>query len=512
MADATNTVTSGETISAEARRRGDVLEWGLLIGGKRVPASSGEWADDVSPWDGEVYARVAAGKPEDITRAAEAAQAAFPAWSTLGAFERREIFLKAADVMADRREDAIAALAGETGASRLFSEFNVAGCIQVLREAAAAITRPMGELLPTSIPGAYSIAQRVPFGVVGAISPWNAPLVLGIRSIAIPLAVGNTVVMKPSEDAPITCGLLLADVLAEAGLPPGALNVVTNDVADAAEVVAALIGDPRVRMVNFTGSTNVGRIIGVQAAQHLKPSVLELGGKNPLIVLDDADLDLALDAAVFGAFMNSGQICMSTDRIIIHRGLVDAFIPRYVERVNALSVGDPADPATIVGPLINTRGAQRVSKLVEDAAAKGADLLTGDGAIGGPNGTLIRPVVLTDVTTDMDIYASEIFGPATVIHPVDSTDAAINIANDTEYGLTGGVISTDLNAALEVVSRVRSGIIHINDQGIGDEPMAPFGGVKSTGYGKFGGTAGIESFTEQRWVTIQHRGRPTYPF
>jgi vanillin dehydrogenase len=515
MSDTANAdvlVVGGQRIMSETPQRGDVLERGLLIGGKTVPASSGKLADDVSPWDGEIYARVAAGTPEDVTRAADAAQAAFPSWSKVGAFERREIFLRAADIVAERREEAFAALARETGASRIFAEFNVAFCIQVLREAAAAITRPMGELLPTSVPGAYSMAQRTPFGVVGAISPWNAPLVLGIRSIAIPLAVGNTVVMKPSEDAPITCGLFLADVLTDAGLPAGALNVVTNDVADAGDVVAALIADPRVRMVNFTGSTNVGRIIGAQAAQHLKPAVLELGGKNPLLILEDADPDLAVDAAVFGAFMNSGQICMSTDRIIIHKSLVEAFIPRYVERVTALKVGDPTDPTTIVGPLINTRGAQRVSKLVKDAATKGAKVLTGDGTIEGPNGTLIRPVVLTDVTTDMDIFASEIFGPAVVVHPVDSTDAAIDLANDTEYGLTGGVISRDLNAALDVASRVRSGIVHINDQGIGDEPMAPFGGVKNSGYGKFGGTAGIESFTEQRWVTVQHRGRPTYPF
>jgi vanillin dehydrogenase len=390
MSESTNAgvlIVGGGRIMSENRQRGDVLERGLLIGGKSVPASSGKLADDVSPWDGEIYARVAAGTPEDITRAADAAQAAFPAWSNVGAFERREIFLKAAAIMAERREEAFAALARETGSSRIFSEFNVAFCIQVLREAAAAITRPMGELLPTSIPGAYSMAQRIPFGVVGAISPWNVPLVLGTRSNAIPLAVGNTVVMKPSEDAPITCGLLLADVLAEAGLPAGALNVVTNDVADAGDVVAALIADPRVRMVNFTGSTNVGRIIGAQAAQHLKPAVLELGGKNPLLILEDADPDLAVDAAVFGAFMNSGQICMSTDRIIIHKSLVEGFIPRYLERVEALKVGDPMDPTTIVGPLINTRGAQRVSKLVKDAATKRARVLTGDGTIEGPNGT-----------------------------------------------------------------------------------------------------------------------------
>ena len=492
--------------------RDAAIERGLLIGGKSVSASSAKVADDISPWDGQVYAHVAAGTPADITRAADAAEAAFPVWSQMGAFERREIFVRAADVMAQRGEDAIAALAAETGASRLFSQYNVALCIQVLREAASATTRPMGELLPTSIPGAYSISRRTPFGVVGAISPWNAPLVLGIRSIAIPLAVGNTVVMKPSEDAPITCGLLLADVLSAAGLPPGALNVVTNDLADAGDVVGALIAEPRVRMVNFTGSTQVGRTIGVAAAQHLKPAVLELGGKNPLLVLEDADLDLAIDAAVFGAFMNSGQICMCTDRIIIHKSLVQEFIPRYVRRVAALPVGDPSDPTTIIGPLINRRGAQRVSALVTDAAAKGASLLTGDGRIEGPNETLIRPVVLNNVTRDMDIYASEIFGPAVVIHAVDSTDAAIDLANDTEYGLTGGVISRDANAALDVVSRVRSGIIHINDQGIGDEPMAPFGGVKNSGYGKFGGTAGVESFTEQRWITIQHTDRPHYPF
>jgi len=500
-----------ETTHAVGPQKRGVQERGLLIGGKSVLASSGKLVDDVSPWNGEIYTRVAAGTPEDITRAADAAEAALPAWSELGAFERREIFLTAADIMARRGGEAIAAMGQETGASQLFAGFNVALCVEILREAAAAITRPMGELLPTSIPGAYSMAQRVPYGVVGALSPWNAPLVLGIRSIAIPLAVGNTVVMKPSEDAPITCGLLLADVLAEAGLPPGALNVVTNDLADAGNVVSALIADPRVRMVNFTGSTNVGRIIGVQAAEHLKPAVLELGGKNPLIVLEDADLDLAVDAGVFGAFMNSGQICMCTDRIIIDQGLVDAFIPKYVERVEALAVGDPAAPTTIVGPLINRRGADRVSALIKDAESKGAKLLTGDGAIEGPNETLIRPVVLTDVSLDMDIYASEIFGPAVVIHSVDSTDAAIQLANDTEYGLTGGVISRDLNAALDVVSRDRSGVIHINDQGIADEPMAPFGGAKSSGYGKFGGTAGIESFTEQRWVTIQHSGRPSYP-
>ena len=332
------------------RKRAGVLERGLLIGGKSVPASSGKLADDISPWDGEIYARVAAGTPADVTRAADAAQAAFPSWSGAGAFERREIFLRAADVMAKRGEEAIAALAQETGASRVFSEFNLAFCIQVLREAAAAITRPIGELLPTSIPGAYSMAQRIPLGVVGAISPWNAPLVLGIRSIAIPLAVGNTVVMKPSEDAPITCGLLLADVLAEAGLPAGVLNVVTNDLADAGNVVAALIADPRVRMVNFTGSTNVGRIIGVQAAQHLKPAVLELGGKNPLIILEDADPDLAVDAAFFGPSWTPGRSAFSPARSSSPPTWSEGSSPSTLDRSRPLPSAAPAYPATSGAP------------------------------------------------------------------------------------------------------------------------------------------------------------------
>jgi len=318
--------------------------------------------------------------------------------------------------------------------------------------------------------------------------------------------------MKPSEDAPISCGLFLADILIEAGLPSGALNVVTDNLDNAGEVVSTLIADPRVHLVNFTGSTNVGRIIGVQAAQNLKPAVLELGGKNALIVLKDADIDYAVSAATFGAFMNSGQICMSTDRVIVHRSVADEFIAKYVERVACLPYGDPADPETVVGPVVNARAAQRVAALVGDAVAKGATLLTGTGEPEGEQRTLLKPIVLTDVTKDMDVWYGEIFGPATVIHVVDSTDDAIVMANDTEYGLTGGVISENLTEALDVARRMRTGIVHVNDQGIADEPMAPFGGINNSGYGKFGGAAGMDSFTETRWITIQSRGHATYPF
>ncbi len=485
---------------------------GLLIGGQEVAAAGGSVTADISPWTGEPYAYVAAGTSADVTAAIDAAQAAFPAWSAMGAYERRDIFLRAADLMAAREERAIATMAGEVGAARPWAAFNVALCVEILREAAAAVTRPNGELLATSAPGAYSIAQRVPLGVVAAISPWNAPFILGMRAIAIPLAVGNTVVMKPSEDAPISCGLFLADVLIEAGLPAGVLNVVSDDLGTAADVVSTLIADPRVRLVNFTGSTNVGRIIGVQAAQNLKPAVLELGGKNALVVLAGADVDYAVGAAAFGAFQNSGQICMSTDRIIVHRAVADEFIAKYVKRIDSLPYGDPGDAGTAVGPVVNARAAQRVCALVHDAVGKGATLLTGTGEPEGQNETLLKPMVLTEITRDMDIWYGEIFGPATVIHVVDSADEAVELANDTDYGLTGGVISENLTEALDVARRMRTGIIHVNDQGIADEPMAPFGGVQNSGYGKFGGDAGIASFTELRWVTVQHRGHAIYPF
>ncbi len=484
-----------------------IITRGLLIAGKEVPASSNATADDVSPWTGEVFAKVAAGKAADVTAAVDAAAAAFPAWSAMSPFERRKIFLRAADIMEARTEEAVEVMAGEVGGARPWAAFNAKLAAEILREAAAAITQPKGQVLATQMPGVSSYAKRVPYGVIAAISPWNAPYILGVRAIAIPLAVGNTVVMKPSEDAPISCGLFIADVLKEAGLPDGALNVVTNDIADAAEVVNTLIADPRVRLVNFTGSTHVGRLIGIEAAKHLKPAILELGGKNPLVVLKDADIDYAVRLAVFGSFMNSGQICMSTDRVIVLREIADKFTKAFAEAVNNLPYGDPSDPKTFVGPVVNKRAAERVSAIIKDAIGKGATVLAGNGEIEGDEKTLIKPVLLTDITKEMEIYYGEVFGPATVLHVVDSVDEAVALANDTDYGLTAGVVSENLKEALSVANRIESGIVHVNDQGIADEPMAPFGGVKNTGYGRFGGDNGVDAFSVTRWITVQDEGQ-----
>ncbi|MBT2441741.1 aldehyde dehydrogenase family protein [Streptomyces sp. ISL-36] len=480
----------------------------LLIGGRDVPAASGRTAEDIDPFTGDVYARVAAAGPEDVARAVEAADAAFPAWAALAPFARRGIFLRAADLLDSRAEQAVALMGRETGATRGWSLFNVALAANILREAAAAVTAPRGAVLSAQEEGALGLAVREPLGVVAAFAPWNAPLILGVRAVAAPLAAGNTVVAKPSENAPIAAGLFVADVLREAGLPDGVLNVVTNAAQDAAQIAEALIAHPRVGAVNFTGSTGVGRLVGAHAAQHLKPAVLELGGKNAVMVLDDADVDYAVDAATFGVFMNSGQICMSGDRVLVHESVADAFTRRFTAKVASLPAGDPGLPHTVIGPLVSAAAARRVAALVRDAVAAGATVLTGGGE---PEGAVHPATVLSGVTADMELHYAEAFGPVCVIDTFGDDDTAVALANDTENGLTCGIITENATHGLAVARRVHSGIVHINDQSVADEPHAPFGGVKASGYGRFGGRWGIEAFSHTRWVTIATQ-QARYPF
>jgi vanillin dehydrogenase len=356
--------------------------------------------------------------------------------------------------------------------------------------------------------GALSLAVREPLGVVAAFAPWNAPVILGVRAVAAPLAAGNTVVVKPSEDAPIACGLLVADVFREAGLPDGVLNVITNAPEDAAGIAEALISDERVRAVNFTGSTNVGRIIGEHAARHLKPAVLELGGKNAVIVLDDADVDYAVDAVTFSVFMNAGQICMSGDRILVHESLAEEFAQKFTAKVATLRAGDPGHPHTVVGPLVTASAAERIAALVQDAVAKGATVLTGGGR---PEGAVHPATVLTDVPKDADLYYTESFGPLCVLETFAADDIAVKLANDTDNGLSCGIITENATHGLAVARRIRTGIVHINDQSVADEPQVPFGGVKASGYGRFGGRWGIEAFSNTRWVTMSTQ-QAHYPF
>jgi benzaldehyde dehydrogenase (NAD) len=478
----------------------------MLIGGERVAAAGGAIFERRNPLDGQVATRAPAATPADAVRAVEAAQQAFPAWAELGPGARRELLLKAAVALEAKAEAFARAVASETGGSALWSGFNVHVAAGMLQEAAALTTQISGELIPSNVPGSLALAVRQPAGVVLGIAPWNAPVILGVRAIATPLACGNTVVLKGSELSPATHGLII-EALQEAGLPPGVVNFVTNAPADAGAVVEAMVAHPAVRRVNFTGSTRVGTIIATLCAQHLKPAVLELGGKAPLLVLADADLDAAVNGAAFGAFANSGQICMSTERIIVDASVADAFVEKLAAKARRLPLGDPRQGPVVLGSVVDLGTVERCNALIDDALAKGAKLLCG----GKADSTLMPATLLDHVTREMALYHEESFGPVKGIVRVQGTEAAIACANDNPFGLSAAVFSRDIAQAWNVAKRIQSGICHINGPTVHDEAQMPFGGVKASGYGHFGGRAGIEAFTDLRWITVQTTERH-YPF
>jgi acyl-CoA reductase-like NAD-dependent aldehyde dehydrogenase len=478
----------------------------LLIDNEAREATGGASFSRINPMTNSEATKAAAATQADARAAASAAAAAFPAWSKSGPGVRRALLLKAAGLLEARTPDFIERMAGETGATPGWAGFNVFLAANMLREAASMTTQISGEVIPSDIPGSFAMAVRQPVGVVLAIAPWNAPVILGIRSIAMPLACGNTVVLKASELCPATHHLI-GEVLKEAGFPAGVVNIITNAPDDAHEIVEALIAHPAIRRINFTGSTRVGRIIAQAAAPYLKPVLLELGGKAPLIVLDDADLDAAVDAAAFGAFMNQGQICMSTERLVVDEKIADAFVAKLAAKAAKLPAGDPAKGNVVLGSVVNAQAIKRLAALLEDATAKGAKLAAG----GGMEGTIMQATVLDHVDSSMRIYQEESFGPMVAVIRVDGEEEAIRVANDTEYGLSAAVFSRDISRAMGVASRIESGICHINGPTVHDEAQMPFGGVKASGYGRFGGKAAIDQFTELRWMTIQN-GPRHYPF
>lgn len=481
-------------------------EINLLIAGRDVPATRSATFNRQNPISGDVATRAAAASVEDARAAADAAAAAFPKWAAIGPSERRAKLAKAADLLEARAAQFASILTTETGATGGWGHFNVHLAAGMLREAAAMTTQITGEVVPSDVPGSLSMALRTPVGVVLGIAPWNAPIILGVRSIAMPLACGNTVVLKASEVCPATHRLIGA-VLTEAGLGEGVVNVVTHDPKDAEAIAEALISHRAVKRVNFTGSTRVGKIITGIAAKYLKPVLLELGGKAPLLVLDDADLDAAVDATVFGAFANSGQICMSTERVIVDEKVADQFAAKLAKRVAALPTGDPRKGDFVLGSVVGKPTVERVQKLVSDAAARGAKVLCG----GESDGTIMKGIVVDRVTPEMALFREESFGPQVSITRVRSDEEAVKLANDTDYGLAAAIFSKDIARALALAKRIESGICHINGPTVHDEAQMPFGGVKASGYGRFGGKAGIEEFTELRWITIQTTPRH-YPF
>ena len=416
-------------------------------------------------------------------RAAEAAGAAFTAWSEFGPNARRFLLNAAADAIEARADSFVGSMREELRASEPWARFNVQLGAGMVREAAALTTQIAGEVIPSDKPGLLSLALREPAGVVLGIAPWNAPVILGARAIATPLACGNTVILKAAERCPRTHALIV-EAFREAGFPNGVVNLVTNKADQAAEVVGALIDHPAVRRINFTGSTAVGRLIAERAARNLKPVLLELGGKAPLIVLADADLDEAVKAAAFGAFMNAGQICMATERIIVVDAIADEFARRLAEKAASM-------PAAAIGQAVDADHVNKVQALIDDALAKGARQIAGAPA-----------AVIDGVTAAMRLYRDESFGPVVGIIRVTDEEEAIRVANDSEYGLAAAVFTRDTARGLKVARRIRSGICHVNGPTVQDEPQMPFGGLGASGYGRFGGKAGIDAFTELRWITI----------
>ncbi|MEX0624880.1 aldehyde dehydrogenase [Saccharospirillum sp.] len=483
-----------------------MFEVSMLVNNQQKHAQNNRTYECKNPISGEVVSVAAAASVSDAMSAADAAAAAFPVWSGMAPNERRSILLKAADCLAAKADEAAQTVMQEMGATPMWGGFNIHLASSMLREAASMTTQLNGEIVPSDVPGLTAMAVRQPVGVVLGIAPWNAPIILGVRSIAMPLACGNTVVFKASEICPAT-HQLIAQSLIEAGAPEGVINMVTNAPEDAPNIVKALIEHPAIRRVNFTGSTRVGRIIASLCAENLKPALLELGGKAPMIVLDDADVDAAVNAAAFGAYMNQGQICMSTERLIVTPGIADELIDKLAAKARTITAAAPEKGEAILGSVVNAAALERLNRLVADAEKKGAKVLSG-----GQADTVLMDATLIDgVTSSMQIYSEESFGPVLSVIRAQNEEDAIRIANDSDYGLSSAVFSQDYNKAMAIVNRIESGICHINGPTVQDEAQMPFGGVKGSGYGRFGSKAAINEFTELRWITNQ-AGKRHYPF
>ncbi len=481
------------------------MKYQMYINGQWTDAVCGEFYEDYNPYTGEVYAEVANGGAEDAKLAIDAAEAAFPAWKDTPAVEKRKLLIKAAEILESRKDEYVRALQEETGTALPIAMFQIMNGPEFLREAASQVHDVHGQMFPSESPDTVNMMWRQPMGVVGCISPWNAALLLGLRAIAFPLAYGNTVVFKTSADSSMTGGVMIAQVMEEAGFPAGVFNLVTNGPGRSGGIGDLLTSDDRVRCITFTGSTAVGKQLAVQCAEHFTRFCSELGGNCPLIILNDADVDYAVNAAVFGRYIHQGQICMGTKRFVVEEGIADEFLEKLVVRAKALKYGDPTDPTTIIGPLINQSQMDILINQVETARKQGAKILCG----GQEHGLVYEPTVLI-MTEDMDIAHEEVFGPVSNVIIAKDEEDAVRIANDTQYGLSSGIITKDFVKAWEIAERLEAGCCHINDCTMGDDSHAPLGGMKASGSGKNGFMA-INEFTEVRWVTIQKKPAQ-YPF
>lgn len=478
-------------------------EYKLFIDGEWVESSSNTLADDINPATGELFARVHQASAADLERAIAAAYRARESWGNTLANQREAILLRAADILEKRIPEVADVLMDEAGSTFGKAMFEASFVVNLLRSAAGECRRIVGETMPSDSPGVFSMSVRRPLGVIAGIAPFNFPFLLATKKVALALAAGNTFVLKPASYTAVT-GLLIAEIFEAAGLPKGVLNVVP---VSGAVLGNTFVVDPRIRMITFTGSTEVGKQLAAEAGRYLKRITLELGGKSPLIVLKDADLDYAVRAAAFGIFMHQGQVCMANSRLIVEAPVFDAFCDKLATKVKSLKMGDPRDPHTVIGPLIDRKQCGVLDLHVNDAVAKGAKLLTG----GKSEGAFYQPTVLAGVTREMIVFREESFGPAvSVIRAADSEDA-LQLANDSCYGLSAGLITNDLQKAFDLSLRLESGMVHINDSSIMDEPHVPFGGVKDSGFGREGGHYSMDEMTELKWVTVQ-LGQHQFPF
>jgi aldehyde dehydrogenase (NAD+) len=475
------------------------------IAGQWRHGRSSRVATDRDPYSGDTVAEFRLADQTDLDDAYRAAAAAQRAWSAAVPADRAGVLHRAAHVMEARRAEVLHWLVHEAGSTRIKAALEWQAVHAVITDAAEMPYRVSGEVLANDVPGKESRVYRKPVGVVGIISPWNWPLQLTARSLFPALAVGNAAVVKPASDTPITGALLIAHLLEEAGLPAGVMNVV---VGAGSEIGDAFVRHPIPRVISFTGSTPVGRGVARLAAESpiIKRLELELGGNSPFVVLDDADLDRAVEAAVFGKFLHQGQICMIANRFVIDDHVYDEFLARFTDRVRALKIGDPDDPETMIGPIINASQLRGLVERIAEARASGARELVG----GEPRGLVLPPHVFADVTNDQRLAREEIFGPVAPVIRAHGEDDALRIANDTEYGLSSCVFTRDVERGVRFAQRIEAGMAHVNDQPVNDLPGSPFGGEKNSGIGRFNGAWAIQAFTTDQWVTLQHRPR-AYP-